>query len=373
MLLVRPDWGNILKRIIVAVTIVLMACVAHAQPSLQTEYVILITADGLRWQELFDGADKDLIGDEDFVADAETLKTRFWDDDAGLRRSRLMPFFWSVLVEQGQLYGNRVHGSRFDVTNNFVFSYPGYNEILTGFKDDRIDSNDKIDNPNVTVLEFANRLPEYRDSVAAFGSWDVFPYIVNERRSGIPVNAGFRLAEDDKLSTHEQFLNELQPQVPSPWATVRLDAFTHHYAKEYIRQHSPRLVYIAYGETDDFAHDGEYDQYLNSVHQTDAFIADIWTWVQSNAPYRDATTMIITTDHGRGTQPKGAWKDHGTEVAGSRQIWFAVIGPDTQPRGEIKTTGQYYQDQIARTIASFLGIAYTGDGRAAEPIDAVLN
>ena len=86
-----------------------------------------------------------------------------------------------------------------------------------------------------------------------------------------------------------------------------------------------------------------------------------------------ATTMIITTDHGRGTQPIETWKGHGTDVAGSDQIWFAVIGPDTEPLGEIKTAGQFYQNQFARTVATFLGVDYTGDGKAGAAIDTVIN
>ncbi len=348
-------------------------CVTPSRQAPQIEHVILITIDGLRWQELFTGADADLIGDEDFVDDPAALKTEFWHDDSAIRRAKLMPFFWSVIAEEGQLHGNRAYGNRVDVTNDYWFSYPGYNEILTGYADPRISSNAKIDNPNVTVLEYINSLAGFRDSVAAFGSWDMFPYIINETRSKIPVNAGFRQATGDDLTQRERFLNELQPLIPSPWATVRLDAFTHHYAMEYLRKYSPRLLYIAYGETDDFAHDGEYDQYLKAARRTDAFISEIWNWVQSNATFRDTTTLLITTDHGRGMRPQEAWKHHGKEASGSDQIWFAAIGPKTAPLGEIKTAGRHYQDQVARTIAVLLGVDYTGDGKAGNAIDAVIN
>jgi len=349
-----------------------VAFVANAQPALQTRHVILITFDGMRWQEVFTGADRMLVSDDEFVADPTLLRQRYWHDDPVERRRMLMPFFWSVVAEQGQLYGNRAHGSLVDVTNDQWFSYPGYNEILTGFADNRIDSNEKIENPNVTVLEFVNDEPGFRGSVAAFGSWDVFPYIINERRSGIPVNAGYESATGDNLSQRETLLNELQAQLPGPWPTVRFDAFTHHYTMEHLRRRSPRLLYVAYGETDDFAHDGEYDQYLESAHRTDAFIGEIWNWVQSTEPYRDTTTMIITTDHGRGTEPQNAWEEHGTDVEGSNQIWFAVIGPDTAPLGEIRSQGQCYQDQIAATVAAFLGVEYDGEGKAGPAIDAVI-
>jgi hypothetical protein len=358
-------------RIIIAFLLALPVAGVQAQDALRTENVILITMDGFRWQELFTGADEKLIDDEAFVEEPGILRERYWDNDPVTRRSKLMPFFWSVIAERGQLYGNRAYDNFVDVTNSHRFSYPGYNEILTGFADDRIDSNDKIDNANVTVLEYINGLDDFRGLVAAFSSWDVFPWIINEKRNGIPVNAGFRMAAEADLSQRERLLNELQPEIPSPWPTVRLDAFTHHYAMEYLRKHSPRLLFIAYGETDDFAHDAEYDQYLESAHRTDAFIGKIWNWVQSTDGYRDATTLIVTTDHGRGTEPRDAWERHGADIPGSEQIWLAVIGPDTKPLGEIQTSGRYYQDQVARTVATLLGTDYTGGGKAGKAIDAI--
>lgn len=336
----------------------LLPLASCAQP-MKTENVFLITLDGLRWQELYTGADARLIGDERYVDHPEALREQFWDDDPGTRRRTLMPFFWNVIARDGQLYGNRAHGNTADVTNNHWFSYPGYNEILTGFADDRIDSNDKVDNPNKTVLEFVHEQPGFEGKVAAFGSWDVFPYIVNETRSGIPVNAGFRTAPGDDLTERERFLNEMQPQVPSPWATVRLDAFTHHYAVEHLKKHRPRLLYIAYGETDDFAHNGNYEAYLKSAHQTDVFIKALWDWVQADEAYRDKTTFLITTDHGRGEGDE--WTSHGTDIEGADAIWFAVLGPDTKPLGEMKTAGQFYQNQVAKTAAAFLGLDYTNE------------
>jgi hypothetical protein len=339
-----------------------------AQPR-ETENVVLITLDGLRWEELYTGADSLLIGNGDYVDHPEALAEQFWADDADLRREALMPFFWTVIAEQGQLYGNRFLENFVDVTNTRLFSYPGYNEILTGFADDRIVSNAKIDNANKTVLEFVNAQPGFEGRVAAFGSWDVFPWIINETRSGIPVNAGFRAAEGDNLTEREQFLNTMQPQVPSPWSTVRLDAFTHHYALEYLKRERPRLVYIAYGETDDFAHDGNYEAYLRSAHQTDAFIRDLWEWVQEDEGYRNKTTFIITTDHGRGEGDQ--WTGHSAFVDGAREIWIAVLGPDSEPLGELTTPGQLYQNQVAKTVAAFLGLEYTNERPVGEVIGTI--
>lgn len=345
---------------------------AFAQRKLKTEYVILITLDGLRWRELFSGADADLLRDKDYVDDREELKNLFWDEDPLVRRQKLLPFIWSTVANTGQLYGNRQYQNLVNLSNRHHFSYPGYNEILTGFADDdRIDSNDKKENPNKTVLEFINQQKGFRKKVAAFGSWDVFPFILNARRAGFPVNAGFSVATGPQLSEREKFLNQLQSQIPSPWGSVRLDAFTQHYALEYLRKHSPRVMYIAYGETDDFAHDGQYDAYLKSAHQTDAFIKDLWAWLQKSPKYKNKTTLLITTDHGRGVS-NGAWRQHGSKISEADQTWFIALGPDTPALGEVKQPRQLYTNQIAKTLAALLGLTYSGEKPVGEFIVGVL-
>jgi membrane-anchored protein YejM (alkaline phosphatase superfamily) len=143
---------------------------------------------------------------------------------------------------------------------------------------------------------------------------------------------------------------------------------------EYVKANHPRLVYISYGETDDFAHDGRYDHYLNSAHQTDQWIKAIWEYVQSDPFYKDNTTLIITTDHGRGTSPMTEWKSHGTIYKGADQIWAAAIGPDVTPSGESKKEEQHFQNQIARTVTTILDLDYKG-GRyeAGKPITRFLS
>lgn len=343
---------------------------ADAQSGRETENVVLVTLDGLRWQEVFTGADSTLLRDERYVENVDALAEQFWRETPGARREALMPFFWDVVAEHGQLYGNRRRGCSVSVANDMVFSYPGYNEILTGAPDDgRINSNQKIPNPNVTVLEVVNQQPGFQGRVAAFGSWDVFPYIVNEERSGVPVNAGFEGASGENLTQKQRFLNELQKRVPSPWSSVRLDAFTQGYALEYFKKHWPRLLYVAYGETDDFAHDGNYEAYLEAAHRTDHFIRELWELVQSNPPYRDKTTLIVTTDHGRGLDE--SWTDHGSEVDRSDEIWMAVMGPDTPALGEVASY-QLYANQVARTVAAFLGLNLEGDPEAGKVIHTAL-
>ena len=93
------------------------------------------------------------------TADAEKL---YWHSTPQERREALMPFLWSTIASQGQIFGNRDLGSESQVTNGLNFSYPGYNETLTGVADPRIHSNDNVPNPNVTVFEWLNAKPAFR-------------------------------------------------------------------------------------------------------------------------------------------------------------------------------------------------------------------
>jgi predicted AlkP superfamily pyrophosphatase or phosphodiesterase len=244
-----------------------------------------------------------------------------------------------------------------NLTNELWFSYPGYNEILTGEADDnRIDSNEKKYNPNVTILEKLNNTQKYKGKVAAFGSWDVFPYIINDKRSGVPVNAGFDTSRAAKPTKIEQFLNKSQLHTPSPWGYVRLDMFTHNYALEYMKRLQPDIVYIAYGETDDFAHDGNYQAYLNSAHSTDAFLKELWDFTQQDSYYKGKTTFIISTDHGRGTVPIDDWRNHGTEVEGADEVWLMMYGNEIKSNGEMITNEELYSTQIVDEIEAILGM-----------------
>jgi hypothetical protein len=177
-----------MKNILVSLCMFL-ALWAKAQD--RTENVIVITLDGMRWQEVFGGIDSSLMNNKDFSGNPKALKEKYWSDNIKERREKLFPFLWNTIAKEGQLYGNRWAGNKVDVTNRYRFSYPGYNEIFTGYPDTAVNSNNKVWNENINVLEFINKQKGYEGKVAAFATWDVFPYILNKQRSGIYVNADF--------------------------------------------------------------------------------------------------------------------------------------------------------------------------------------
>ena len=119
----------------------------------KTRNVIFITFDGLRWEEVFYGADSLLINNDDFTKERKSMVKDYWADTPKTRREKLMPFFWSTITTEGQLYGNVRKGSVVKLANPYWFSYPGYSEMLVGYVDLTRDSNDKENNPNITILE----------------------------------------------------------------------------------------------------------------------------------------------------------------------------------------------------------------------------
>ena len=326
-----------------------------------SENVILFTLDGLRWQEVFAGADAALLNKEaGGVDDVEALRQEFWADDVDERRRLLLPFFWDVLVPSGQLFGNAWGGSEVHVTNGHNFSYPGYNELLSGFPDNRIDSNAKIFNQNPNVLEWLARKPDFNNRIGAFTAWDVFPFILNEPRAGIMVNSGWEPLEDFPLTPRQELINQLMSSSLHESEGVRSDELTFFAALEYLQKARPRVLFISLVGTDTRAHSGRYDNYLRAAHISDEYLKLLWEQLQSMDGYAGKTTLLITTDHGRGGAPDG-WRGHGEDVAESELMWIGAIGPNIVPLGERTNTATLTQSQIAATIAALLGFDYQAE------------
>jgi hypothetical protein len=335
-----------------------LAVTARAQtPPARAERVLIVTMDGVRWQEVFGGATRELISAKSGgVADTTALLRRFWRESAEARRAALMPFLWSRIASEGRLLGDSAGGSVVRVTNGKWFSYPGYNELLTGAADDRIDSNDKIPNPNISVLEWLYGRPGFRDSVAAFGSWDVLPFILNAARSGLPANGDGPPVRDPRTEV-ERAMNDLAALLPPYWGNVRFDAVTMQSALHYLKTRKPRVLYVMLGDTDEWAHERRYDLYLDAANRGDRFLRIIWESVQTMPEYRGRTALLVATDHGRGAGED--WTDHGRKVPAAERIWIGLLGPGLAPNGgqsSATNQGSFTQSQVAATIAAAFGL-----------------
>lgn len=334
--------------------------------------LIIITIDGFRWQELFNGADSTIINNPKFVKDTGLLKQMYWDNDLNERRKMLMPFVWKTLEKKGALYGNRDYENKVSVANDYSFSYAGYNEIFTGYADPAIIANRKKRNSNENLLNFLNEQPEYKNKVAAFTSWNLFEYILNKQQGNFYLNSGYQTISHDSLTNTEVIVNAIQQNVMNNKNDTRNDMLTFVTAKEYMQNHHPKVIYIGFGETDEYAHGSNYDGYLQSAHLFDEYIAQLWYLVNKDPFYKDNTSIIITTDHGRG-QRANNWVRHGILTTGSTETWLMTLGPGFKTGGEIKTKSAFFNDQLAQTIAGMLGFNFTAQHSVADPISITIN
>ena len=338
------------------------------------ENIIIITTDGFRWQELFKGMDSSIANNSKFnQGDSSYIFENYWSNNENERRKKLMPFLWNTIANHGQVYGNRKFDNKVSNANPYWFSYPGYSEIMTGFADTTINSNEFPPNPHVTVLEFLNKQAKFKGKVAAFGAWDAFDRILNQQRSGIPVFSAFDTIGGKNPTANDKLINAMMQDSYRPFGNAEcLDVFTHYAAMEYLITRKPKVLYISYGETDEWAHHGYYRSYLDAARQVDAWIKQLWNYIQTDPQYKNKTAIFITTDHGRGDINKDEWKSHGSKIQDAYEIWFAVMGPGIAPSGEQKNNVQLFQDQFAQTIAKLLGYTYKAEHPISPEIKSVL-
>lgn len=315
--------------------------------------LFIITLDGFRWEEVFNGADSSLINDPEINTDTTLAKALYWDDNSNDRRKKLMPFVWSVIAKQGELYGNRKYHNYVNVANPYALSYPGYSELLTGNVDYSIWKNEKKKNQNKNILQELNTSSTYAGKVAAFTSWELFPYILDKEEKGsFVLNSGLQKIDGRDLSPAQSLINSLQQKVSDKDVATRYDELTYIACKEYVLKNKPSVVLLSFSGTDNAGHANRYDQYLQEANNADRMIGELWRLLQSIPDYEGRTTFLITTDHGRGK--KSDWNDHGFFVPGSSQTWYALLGNKVVPHGEMKMKTQVYQKDLNALISEIL-------------------
>ena len=196
--------------------------------------------------------------------------------------------------------------------------------------------------------------------------------LIEHQEGAITINAGHE--PYDLVTTPEiRVLSQLQNEKLSPWGGVRFDYFTVKFALAHLQKFKPRVVHISFGETDDWAHEGDYAHVLDSFARNDQQIKALWEYLQSTPQYKGKTSILVTTDHGRGSTIKD-WTDHGEKVPEAQHIWMAFISPASSLRGEWKNAETIYQNQAAATLCRWLNLDYSENNpNAGKPVSSVTN
>ncbi|MCI0517957.1 MAG: alkaline phosphatase family protein [Woeseiaceae bacterium] len=357
---------------IVTLSVLLCPLLAIAAP--RTENVILVTLDGVRIEELFAGMDPAIAAStaEDGYSDIEIARERYWRGTAAERRMALMPFFWGTLVPQGIVLGNPELGSRVKVGNAIKWSSPGYVEIMTGAPQAEVVDNTLVRYPHRTITEYIRgELLLAPSKVAQFGSWDGFKVAAASMDDAFVMNGAYEALPPELSTPDMDLFVALRRDIQGLWEESSNDVLTFRLAQSYLLRHKPRFLWLGLGQSDDWAHAARYDRLLDYLHLSDRLLSELWATLQADETYRERTTLIITTDHGRGRGPAD-WMEHDESIPGSEDIWIAVIGPDTPATGEAGPLPTVHQGDVAATIARLLQLDPEDfNPQAGPPIDAV--
>ena len=233
-------------------------------------HVVMVTIDGTRYQEVFQGTDPHLYHGRQLTA------------------PELVPNMYHYFVEQGIVVGKL---SPMTASGPNFISLPGYLEITRGHPSQDCQSNDCRPQVERSILQLYH-------TTAVFSSWEGIGRT-------IPLNfSGYT----DIGAPHYRWDPETETKV-----------------FQYLNQGQPDFLWVSLGDTDEYAHQNNYIEYINALYGADNFIGQLIQRCDPN------TIFMITVDHGRNKN----FRDHGRDHR-SRRVWLMIRGPGIPYRGFVK-------------------------------------
>ncbi|MEE3326604.1 MAG: alkaline phosphatase family protein [Myxococcota bacterium] len=290
--------------------------------------VILIALDGVRWQDFFDLPASRIRSDTQKPA----------------------PFagYHSILAEEGIVFGNRSEGSRVRMTLSGFFSkrksLPSYQAILAGFAQPCPDNNCPRIGVETLPESVARRRKLAPEKVAVIASWPGLARAAARNPEAIHLDAG-----------------EIQNQGEraGEWGT-REDEKTVQIALEHFNEHSPEFLFVVLDSADHAGHAGDKADYVDALRWYDKILMDFIETIEAMPKAeRERTTLIVTTDHGRGSWGD-FWKFHSV-IYSAQDVFIAATGPHVM-RGSTHSTGEtrtLYHADLRPTIEILLGLRPT--------------
>ena len=354
------DTRKMLKCLVnfLALTIPLISLLAWAKPAeharasnpastaqaKQGANVILVTLDGVRWNEFFEGPDPALAAGD---------------------QAATFPNFWSQLAAQGAVFGDTRKNGSFAVANPKILSLPAYHNIMAGALRYCRDNNCG----RISVETLPERLARELDlpfgKVAVISSWHKIALAAQSQPNKIFVNAGLTpLADPTAPQINDPELDRLNTeQAAQSLNGARFDRFTWAQAMRYLKRHEPRFLWISLNDADEWGHQGQYPAYLATLRWYDYWLRELVATLEKMGDYSSRATIVMTTDHGRGNGRE--WKKHGG-VSSAKRIWLYAKGPGITP---VQDEHQNTHSNIRATIEALFGLAPCA--RCAAPMNPI--
>lgn len=284
--------------------------------------VVLVTIDGARWQDVVDDKDGALFPGE-----------------------RLMPTLTAQVAQRGVMWV----GTDAMTSSLAPVSLPGYQTLMLG-------RSMCVDNecPRVTQETLPERIARElalpQEQVSVFASWSRLARAVTSKDS----SNVFVSIPPERDPNKNAGASAGAGAEGTPWPNARFDKEVADDAIAHLEKHRPRFLYLALLDVDERAHARDKRATADALQESDAVLGRIFAWVDSlPAEERAHTTVIVTTDHGRG--PGVFWFDHRTAFPSAREIFLAVVRDGMKPGH--KVTRRVTQADVRPTIEALFGLA----------------
>lgn len=322
--------------------------------------VILLALDGVRWQEIFHGADPALAAPGSELTSAEELTPNL-----------------HALMREGVALGDVTADSRFLASGPNFISLPGYTEMLTG-RPSPCQANDcRLPVAETLSDAFIGASDAAPDEVLVLASWDAIGRVAAKEPEKVVVSTGRHVIgfSDLLCGRHDAGMRPLyeasRSVAPDPgYGDYRPDAYTHALAvARFERVPHVRFAFLGLGDTDEYAHQGRYADYLGAIHEGDRLLGELRAIIRA-WPADEAANVLwfVTADHGRGPN----FRDHGKTARGSDATWLVAAGGPIPALGALGATRVHHLRDIAPTARALAGLPPVEGDDAGEPIDEIV-
>lgn len=161
---------------------------------------------------------------------------------------------------------------------------------------------------------------------------------------------------DRQLDQHvrDTLTRGLTEYINGPETPTSGDELTFFISREIMREFAPRVMLVNFWDMD-VAHWGSYSLYLQAITRTDRLVGMLWDEVQSNARYKDRTTMLVLPELGRDGDINAAngFLNHRSGDPSCRNVWMLAMGAGVT-RGE--SDKPVHHVDVAATALGLLGV-----------------
>jgi hypothetical protein len=311
--------------------------------------VIFIMLDGVRWQEVFRGVDPELSSSD---------------------KDEVFPLLKKELQKTGILMGDRDHSDLLTVSNPARMSLPAYQTIMTGEPQFCYTNECKSVSVETMQERLVRELKLDPKEVASIASWGQISLAVEHVTGKTFVNTALEPLNDQTIDAEFAKINEAQKNDIPPWKRARFDRYTYAHAVHYLKKYHPRFIFISMDDSDEWGHLNNYPMYLKALRQYDSWIQDLKDQLKEMGAYGKNTTLIVTTDHGRGSG--SSWSDHGLLLPESKYVWLYGKKAGSE-ESSLLSSKSYTHFDLRPTIEAIFGLNPRNDKKHGRVIKELLS